>query len=82
MVTVYGMSEKLGPISLEDKENLEVFGQDIEDVIGIEVKTLIDEAYKKATNILTKNIDKLETLAILLLQKEIVTAEEFEEIFE
>ena len=82
MVTVYGMSEKLGPISLEDKENLEVFGQDIEDVIGIEVKTLIDEAYKKATNILTKNIDKLETLAMLLLQKEIVTAEEFEEIFE
>ena len=82
MVTVYGMSEKLGPISLEDKENLEVFGQDIEDVIGIEVKTLIDEAYKKATNILTKNIDKLETLAILLLQKEIVTAEEFEKIFE
>ncbi len=82
MVTVYGMSEKLGPISLEDKENLEVFGQDIEDVIGIEVKTLIDEAYKKATNILTKNVDKLETLAILLLQKETVTAEEFEKIFE
>ena len=73
---------KVGLKYLKDKENLDMFGKDIEDVIGIEVKTLIDEKYKKATNILTKNIDKLEKLAILLLQKETVTAEEFEQIFE
>ena len=45
MVTVYGMSDRLGPISLETEENLNVFGHDIEDVIGQEVKTLIDTAY-------------------------------------
>lgn len=82
MVVAYGMSEKLGPISLEDKDNLAVFGQNIEDVIGIEVKTLIDNAYKEAINILSKNTDKLQILAELLLEKETVTAEEFEEIFE
>ncbi len=81
MVTVYGMSERLGPISLEDKENLAVFGTDIEDVIGIEVKTLIDTAYKKAIEILSANMDKLQIVANLLLEKETVTAEEFEEIF-
>ncbi len=82
MVVAYGMSEKLGPISLEDKDNLAVFGQNIEDVIGIEVKTLIDNAYKAAISILSKNTDKLQILAELLLEKETVTAEEFEEIFE
>ena len=82
MVTAYGMSDRLGPISLEDKDTLEVFGQDIEDVIGIEVKTLIDNAYKQAINILSANTDKLQILAEMLLEKETVTAEEFEEIFE
>ena len=81
MVTVYGMSDKLGPISLEDQENLAIFGQDIEDVIGVEVKTLIDTAYKYAQEILKANMDKLDILAKLLLEKETITAEEFEEIF-
>ena len=81
MVIAYGMSEKLGPISLEDKDNLSIFGQNIEDVIGIEVKTLIDNAYKEAINILSKNTDKLQILAELLLERETVTSEEFEEIF-
>lgn len=81
MITAYGMSEKLGPISLEDKDNLDVFGQNIEDVIGIEVKELIDKAYEKAISILSSNTDKLQILAELLLEKETVTAEEFEEIF-
>ncbi len=81
MVTAYGMSDRLGPISLEDKDSLAVFGQDIEDVIGIEVKTLIDNAYKQAINILSANTDKLQILAEMLLEKETVTAEEFEEIF-
>ncbi len=81
MVVAYGMSDRLGPISLEDSDNLNMFGEEIEDVIGIEVKTLIDAAYKKAENILKANIDKLHILANLLLEKETITAEEFEEIF-
>lgn len=81
MVTVYGMSDKLGPISLETEENLAVFGQDIEDVVGSEVKELIDIAYKRAQAILSSNMDKLQELADTLLVKETITAEEFEEIF-
>ena len=81
MVTVYGMSDRLGPISLETEENLNVFGHDIEDVIGQEVKTLIDTAYAQAQEILRANMDKLEEIANVLLQKETITAEEFEAIF-
>lgn len=81
MVTVYGMSDKLGPISLEDEENLSVFGQDIEDIIGVEVRTLIDVAYKRAQAILSANIEKLHEVANTLLEKETITAEEFEKIF-
>lgn len=81
MVTVYGMSDRLGPISLEEEENLNVFGHDIEDVIGQEVKTLIDTAYVQAQEILRANMDKLEEVANVLLQKETITAEEFEAIF-
>ena len=75
------MSQTLGPISLEDNENLAVFGPKIEDAIGVEVKELIDKAYKQAISILSQNKDKLQILAELLLEKETVTAEEFEEIF-
>ena len=81
MVTVYGMSDRLGPISLEEEENLSVFGHDIEDVIGQEVKKLIDTAYAHAQEILRANMDKLEEVANVLLQKETITAEEFEAIF-
>lgn len=81
MVTVYGMSDKLGPISLEAEENLAVFGQDIEDIIGAEVKTLIDVAYQRAQAILSANMEKLHIVANTLLAKETITAEEFEEIF-
>ena len=81
MVTVYGMSDRLGPISLEEEENLNVFGHDIEDVIGQEVKKLIDTAYVHAQEILRANMDKLEEVASVLLQKETITAEEFEAIF-
>ncbi|MCI9015637.1 MAG: ATP-dependent zinc metalloprotease FtsH [Clostridia bacterium] len=81
MVTVYGMSDTLGPISLELEENLTIFGQNIEDIIGEEIKKLIDAAYQKAQIILNKNIDKLHILANLLLKEETITKEQFEKIF-
>ena len=82
MITAYGMSERLGPISLEENENIAIFGESIQDVIGVEVKTLIDTAYSDAQEILKANMDKLDTVANLLLQKETITAEEFDKIFE
>jgi cell division protease FtsH len=81
MVTAYGMSDRLGPISLEESDNLSMFGESIEDVIGVEVKLLIDNAYKQAQEILKSNMDKLDIVANLLLQKETITSEEFDEIF-
>ncbi len=82
MVTAYGMSERLGPISLEENDNIAMFGQSMEDVIGVEIKTLIDMAYNQAQEILRANKDKLDTVAMLLLEKETITAEEFDAVFE
>lgn len=85
MVTVYGMSEKMGPIYLRPKEDpydIHMFGERIEDEIGTEIKVLIDNAYIKAQNILLENMDKLHELAGLLLEKEVISGREFEKLFE
>ena len=83
MVKKYGMSDRVGPINLEAKEQyeLQVFGNNIEDVIGVEVKTLIDTAYKRAQELILANMDKLHAVAQKLLEKETITAEEFNIIF-
>ena len=82
MVTAYGMCERLGPISLEENDNIAIFGQSMEDVIGVEIKTLIDTAYHQAQEILRANREKLDTVAGFLLEKETITAEEFDAVFE
>ena len=83
MVKKYGMSDRVGPINLEAKEQyeLQVFGNNIEDIIGVEVKELIDTAYKKAQDLIMEHMDKLHAVAGKLLEKETITAAEFEEIF-
>ena len=81
MVTVYGMSEKLGPISLEKDEKVNIFGEGMEEAVGEEIKLLIDKAYISAQQILREHFDKLHLVAGLLLEKETITAEEFEECF-
>ncbi len=83
MVKKYGMSDRVGPINLEAKEQyeLQVFGNNIEDIIGIEVKELIDTAYKKAQELILEHMDKLHAVAGKLLEKETISAQEFEEIF-
>lgn len=83
MVRKYGMSERVGPINLEAKEQyeLQVFGNSIEDIIGVEVKELIDTAYKRAQELILEHMDKLHAVAGKLLEKETISAEEFEVIF-
>ena len=83
MVTKYGMSDRIGPIDLVQKTREEItpFGDEIDNVVGVEVKTLIDNAYKKAQELILAHMDKLHAVAKVLLEKEKITAEEFESIF-
>ena len=83
MIIVYGMSDKIGPISLkvDDPIELELYGHEIEDEVGKEIRRLLDTAYSRAMQILIANRDKLEAVANALLQKETITQEEFEEFF-
>ena len=83
MITIYGMNDRLGPISLkvDDPYELQLFGQNIEDVIGEEIHKLIDIAYSRAQQILVEHMDKLHEIAQVLLQKEVISAEEFESFF-
>ncbi|HHV73788.1 MULTISPECIES: ATP-dependent zinc metalloprotease FtsH [Thermoanaerobacterium] len=91
MVTEYGMSEKLGPMTF-GTDNDEIFiGRDLgrtrnysEEVqydIDKEMKRIIDECYNKAETLLKENIDKLHRIAQALMTKEKLNAEEFEKYF-
>lgn len=84
MVVEYGMS-KLGPINLEaEAPSLYSDGskvsEDTQTKIDIEVKRIVDEAYKKAVNVLTKNRKKLDLVALELLKKETLEGDEFDAI--
>ncbi len=83
MIIVYGMSDKIGPISLQvdDIRELEFYGSQIEDEVGKEIRRLLDEAYARAIHILTANRDKLDAVAETLIQKETITEEEFNMFF-
>lgn len=83
MIIKYGMSDNLGPISIntdKDPYELQLLGEKFGDAIGAEVKIMLDTAYAKAQSILNNNMDKLHAVAEVLIQKEIISAEEFEEI--
>ena len=91
MVTKYGMSERVGTITLGQNQEEVFLGRDFaqskeysEETAGIideEVKNIIDFAYKKAETILRENIDKLHKVASVLLEKEKIDGEEFDTIF-
>ena len=83
MVTKYCMSDNLGPIDFQGKEqnDMFVFGENIGDKIGAEVKSLIDEAYNNAQKLLIEHRDKLDAIAQTLLAQEKINEQEFKEIF-
>lgn len=93
MVTKFGMSEKLGLINY-DNDSDEVFvgrdfghtsggyGEEVAGQIDREVKRIIDECYAKAREIIQKYESVLHACADALLEKEKITREEFEELFE
>ena len=92
MVTKYGFSEKLGMINYDTSDDEVFIGRDIghtksysestSKVIDDEVKSIIDRCHEQATKILMDHRDVLDRLAALLIEKERITREEFETLFE
>ncbi|MBR2400508.1 MAG: ATP-dependent zinc metalloprotease FtsH [Tidjanibacter sp.] len=87
MVSYYGMSDKVGNRSFYDSTGQSDFafskpyGEETSILIDTEAKALIDKAFEMATAILTEYRDGLTELAELLLEKEVVFAEDLERIF-
>ncbi|UCC89652.1 MAG: AAA family ATPase, partial [Anaerolineales bacterium] len=91
MVTQYGMSEKLGPITFGQKEELIFLGRELSEQrnyseeiarqIDREVRRLIEEAYQTAKRILVANRGKLTELAERLVREETIDAATFEMMF-
>ena len=91
MVMDYGMSEALGPIAFGSSSDEVFLGRDMGKTknyseetlnkIDIEIKKLIDDAYKKALTLLTENRSKLNAVAEELLVREKLEAVDFQEIF-
>lgn len=87
MVTVYGMSEKLGPVCYDNEgENVfigrdygrtKVYSEEVQYAIDQEIKDFILKAKDEATQILLEHKDKLEKLAQTLLEKETINRQEF-----
>ena len=91
MVTKYGMSQRVGTITLGSDQNEVFLGRDFaqektysEETAGIideEMKRILDTCYNSAKEILKTHEDKLHAVAKVLLAKEKITGEEFEAIF-
>ena len=83
MLMIYGMSDSLGPISLKVDQpyELEVFGEDVVNKVGNEIRGLVDNAYLTAGQILSAHRDILDKVANTLMEKEKITSEEFKEFF-
>ena len=92
MVTRYGMSDNIGLICYADDEDEVFIGRDlahtrgyseqVASAIDAEVKQIIDEAYQKAKDMILEYRDVLDACAQLLLEKEKITRDEFEALFE
>jgi cell division protease FtsH len=90
MVTRFGMSDRLGPVALGRSQGGMFLGRDIaaerdfsEDTaaaIDEEVSQLVDEAYRRATEVLVANRPVLDELAEILVEKETVDAEQLQEL--
>ncbi len=91
MVTEFGMSDKLGPLSFGKRDELVFLGREIGEQrnysdeiakqIDEEVRAIIDKAYERATEVLTTHRDRLVALAEKLVAEETVDADTFEAMF-
>ncbi|MFO7031671.1 cell division protein FtsH [Limnospira fusiformis CCALA 023] len=90
MITRFGMSDRLGPVALGRQQGNVFLGRDImserdfseetASAIDEEVRALVDEAYKRARQVLEENRPVLDSLAEMLIEKETVDSEELQEL--
>ncbi len=87
MVTVYGLNDKIGNITYYDSSGQsdynfsKPYSDDTAKVIDAEISGLIEEQYQRAISILTENRTKLEALAAILIEKEVIFKDDLETIF-
>ncbi|WP_226469807.1 ATP-dependent zinc metalloprotease FtsH [Luteimonas panaciterrae] len=92
MVTKWGLSDELGPIAYGEEEDEVFLGRSVTQHKNVSddtarkidevVRSILDKAYGRTTKILTENIDKLHTMAKLLLQYETIDAPQIDAIME
>lgn len=91
MVTEYGMSEKIGPLTLGQKHDEQIFlGRDIsrqrnysEEVaaaVDKEISTIINQCYQKAVDLLKENADKVEKIVEALIERETLDSEDIRKL--
>ena len=90
MVTKYGMSERLGPVNYSSSDEVFLgkdfstrknYSEEMAKEIDEEVRRIVEAAFDRAEELLSQNIDKLHTLAQVLLELETLDAEQFEQLF-
>ena len=90
MVVKYGMSEEIGPIFLGSSQELflgkeightKTYSEELAYKVDVEVKRLLDDAFQKAKDILTKNIDLLHKMTAVLIEREKIDGDEFEKLW-
>jgi cell division protease FtsH len=90
MVTQFGMSERIGPLAVGDKEQEIFLGREFAQrreisertaqMVDDEVKRLVDEAYARATQILSANRELLDRIAQALLDRETIDREDLDRL--
>ena len=90
MVTRYGMSENIGVVCYEDEDEVFIgrdlaknrpYSEKVAGEIDEEVKRIVAECYSEAEKIIKEHMDVLHKSAALLLEKEKITRDEFEALF-
>jgi cell division protease FtsH len=92
MVTRYGMSDKLGPMTFGQKEELVFLGKEIGEQrdyseavaqeIDSEVRNIVHEAHERAQDVLTRYREQLDRIAQHLIEEETLDADQFVALFE
>ena len=87
MVTVYGLSDKIGNLTYYDSSGQSEYGftkpysEETAELIDKEISSIIEEQYQRAIKLLEANKDKLTELAEVLLEKEVIFKDNLEKIF-